>query len=171
MGDYGAGKAQYRLKGTHGYWGFIFTGASDAKNGRGSNIRRAIAAINGYVALVALIVIYVLTLLFTEVITNNAAAVLMFPIAVTVANRLGVDFLPYIIAIIIAAPASFLFPFFDIRSRPTGSRKQFPGMPAFFSPVCGQGFKLVSCPKLSNTSPIELCIVSYRSSAGIEKEL
>ena len=58
----------------------------------------------------ALIIIYVLTVLFTEVITNNAAAILMFPIAQTFAERLEVSILPFAFAIMIAASASFITP-------------------------------------------------------------
>ncbi|MBB5322529.1 SLC13 family permease [Marinobacter oulmenensis] len=58
----------------------------------------------------ALIMIYGLTTLFTELITNNAAAVLMFPIALAVSEQLGVSFLPYAVAVMFAASASFITP-------------------------------------------------------------
>lgn len=57
-----------------------------------------------------LVAIYLLTTLFTELITNNAAAVLMFPIAQAVAASLGVSMLPFAIAVMFAASASFLTP-------------------------------------------------------------
>ncbi len=57
-----------------------------------------------------LIVIYGLTTLFTELITNNAAAVLMFPIALATAGDLNVDYMPFVITIMIAASASFATP-------------------------------------------------------------
>jgi di/tricarboxylate transporter len=44
------------------------------------------------------------------VITNNAAAVLVFPIAFAVAGDLGVSPLPFAIAIMMAASASFATP-------------------------------------------------------------
>jgi len=59
---------------------------------------------------VSLAVIYGLTMLFTETITNNAAAVLVFPIALATAGRLDVSPMPYIIAIMMAASASFSTP-------------------------------------------------------------
>jgi len=59
---------------------------------------------------VALALVYLLTAMFTEVITNNAAAVLMFPIAMAVAESLGVSYLPFVIAIMFAASASFITP-------------------------------------------------------------
>ncbi|USZ49732.1 SLC13 family permease [Halomonas sp. DN3] len=58
----------------------------------------------------ALAAVYLLTNLFTEVITNNAAAVLMFPIAVSIAETLGVSPMPFAVAIMFAASASFITP-------------------------------------------------------------
>ena len=54
--------------------------------------------------------IYVMTLLFTEIITNNAAAALSFPIAHGASQELGVSFMPFAIAICIAASAGFATP-------------------------------------------------------------
>jgi di/tricarboxylate transporter len=58
----------------------------------------------------ALALLYAMTVIFTELITNNAAAVLMFPIGMALAEQLGVDHLPFIIAIMFAASASFMTP-------------------------------------------------------------
>lgn len=58
----------------------------------------------------ALLIVYAVTSLFTELITNNAAAVLVFPIAVGVAESLGVSPLPYVVAVMFAASASFMTP-------------------------------------------------------------
>jgi di/tricarboxylate transporter len=60
--------------------------------------------------LLGLMIIYVLTTLFTEVVTNNAAAVIMFPIAMAMAEHLGVSGMPFVIAIMFAASASFMTP-------------------------------------------------------------
>ena len=57
-----------------------------------------------------LAVIYGSTSLFTELITNNAGALLMFPIALSTANQMGVDSMPFIIAIMMGASASFATP-------------------------------------------------------------
>ncbi|MDV3503106.1 SLC13 family permease [Marinobacter sp. M-5] len=59
---------------------------------------------------VMLALVYLLTAVFTEVITNNAAAVLMFPIAMAVSEQLGVNFLPFAVAVMFAASASFITP-------------------------------------------------------------
>jgi di/tricarboxylate transporter len=59
-----------------------------------------------------LIAVYLVTMIFTELITNNAAAVLMFPIALASAKKLGVDDpRPYVVAVMIAASAAFVTPF------------------------------------------------------------
>ena len=58
----------------------------------------------------ALALIYLLTAVFTELITNNAAAVLMFPIALALSEQLGVSFLPFAVAVMFAASASFITP-------------------------------------------------------------
>lgn len=50
------------------------------------------------------------TILLTELITNNAAAVLLFPIATAAAEGIGADPRPFAIAVAIAASASFLTP-------------------------------------------------------------
>ncbi len=58
----------------------------------------------------ALVMIYGVTSLLTEVVTNNAAAALMFPIALSLCQTLGVSIMPYAIAIMMAASASFATP-------------------------------------------------------------
>ena len=45
-----------------------------------------------------------------EMITNYAAAIIMFPIAFATANSLGLNFMPFAIAITMAASASFSTP-------------------------------------------------------------
>jgi di/tricarboxylate transporter len=57
-----------------------------------------------------LLAVYAVTSLLTEVITNNAAVALIFPIAQASASALGVDFMPFIIAIMMAGSASFATP-------------------------------------------------------------
>jgi len=58
----------------------------------------------------ALAVIYGITTLMTEMITNNAAAAVVFPIALAVSQTLGVSPMPFVIAIMIGASASFSTP-------------------------------------------------------------
>ena len=59
---------------------------------------------------VLLSVIYLFTNTFTEFLSNNAVAVLVTPIVISAAHSLGVEPRPYIIAVAIAASASFATP-------------------------------------------------------------
>jgi di/tricarboxylate transporter len=58
----------------------------------------------------ALVVLYVATVVVTELITNNAAGVLMFPIAMAVAQDGNVSYLPYVISVMVGASAGFITP-------------------------------------------------------------
>ncbi len=54
--------------------------------------------------------LYLITSLSTEIISNNAAAIVLTPIAIAAANSLGVDPRPLIFTICFAASASFMTP-------------------------------------------------------------
>lgn len=58
----------------------------------------------------ALIAVYFVTWILTEMITNNAAAVLVFPFAISIASSLNVEFMPFVMTIMFAASASFATP-------------------------------------------------------------
>lgn len=58
-----------------------------------------------------LIVIYLLTWGLTELVTNNAAAAIIFPIAVSVADGLNMSLYPFVMAIAFGASASFISPY------------------------------------------------------------
>ncbi len=62
----------------------------------------------GPIALIS--VIYLVTSLMTEVMSNTAAAALSAPIAISIAKNMELDPIPFIIAITIAASASFMTP-------------------------------------------------------------
>lgn len=57
-----------------------------------------------------LVITYIVTNIFTEIITNSAAAVLMFPISLEIASVLGIDYMGLIVTVAIAASASFMTP-------------------------------------------------------------
>ncbi|MBR0568601.1 SLC13 family permease [Azoarcus sp. L1K30] len=59
----------------------------------------------------AFVGIYLLTLILTELVTNNAAAALAFPIALTTARALGADPTPFVMIVAYGASACFLVPF------------------------------------------------------------
>ena len=69
-----------------------------------------IGVVKGFGMLGVLAAIYLLTTLFTEIITNIAAAALMFPIALSAASQMDANPKPFMIAIAIAASASFMTP-------------------------------------------------------------
>ncbi|EWH00146.1 SLC13 family permease [Halomonas sp. BC04] len=85
-------------------------GAAMTKTGAAAQIAQWLLLIDNLAPWGALALVYLMTVVFTELITNNAAAVLMFPIAVAVAEQLGVSFMPFVIAIMFAASASFMTP-------------------------------------------------------------
>ncbi len=60
--------------------------------------------------IVALALVYLLTSVLTELVTNNAVAVLLAPIAAGVAVQLGLDPRPFIVAVMFGASASFATP-------------------------------------------------------------
>jgi len=53
---------------------------------------------------------YAISVLLTEVVTNNAVAILVTPLAIAVARDLGVDPYPLVVAVMFAASASFATP-------------------------------------------------------------
>ena len=57
-----------------------------------------------------LVLVYVVAVVFTELLTNNAAAVLMFPIGLSAAEHLGVNPMPFVMAIMMGASAGFMTP-------------------------------------------------------------
>ncbi|MEO1381391.1 MAG: SLC13 family permease, partial [Pseudomonadota bacterium] len=60
--------------------------------------------------LIALAAIYILTTVLTELVTNNAVAVILTPIAIGLATALGLDPRPFVVAVMLAASASFITP-------------------------------------------------------------
>ncbi|NDV91107.1 SLC13 family permease [Alteromonas sp. 345S023] len=60
---------------------------------------------------IALVVVYLVTVLLTEFVTNNAAAALMFPFAYGLVEIIGAPLMPFALAVAFAASASFISPF------------------------------------------------------------
>ncbi|TCD16716.1 SLC13 family permease [Oricola cellulosilytica] len=60
--------------------------------------------------LIALAAVYLLSTILTEIVTNNAVAVIVTPVAIGLAQSLGLDPRPFVIAVMIAASASFMTP-------------------------------------------------------------
>ncbi|MCJ7725625.1 MAG: anion permease, partial [Acidimicrobiia bacterium] len=69
-----------------------------------------IGGLEGFGHWAVLLGVILATVALTEMITNNAAAVLMFPIAIAVAGHVGGDPRGYAMAVAVVASASFLTP-------------------------------------------------------------
>lgn len=70
-----------------------------------------IASVNGVGPLAALILLYGVTLLLTELLSNATVAVLLTPVAVALAESLAVSPRPFLVTIMMAASAAFATPF------------------------------------------------------------
>mgnify|MGYP000209299352 CR=1 FL=1 len=68
-------------------------------------------SIGGLPPIYALILVYVMTLVLTEFVTNNAAAALMFPFAYGLVEAMGLPLMPFALAVAFAASASFISPY------------------------------------------------------------
>ena len=76
-----------------------------------SVIGSAMPLLSGSAPFLGLVIIFVLTLILTELITNNAAAALMFPVGYALAEASGIDVMPFALAVAFAASGSFLTPY------------------------------------------------------------
>ncbi len=85
-------------------------GAAVQKVGLADMIAEQALLVAGGDPWILLVLIYITTAILTETITNNAAAIVMFPIALSGAENLGVNATPFAVAIMIAASASFVTP-------------------------------------------------------------
>lgn len=85
-------------------------GEAVEKTGAAKVIAEAVMAHGHLTPVLTLVLVYAMTAVFTEFITNNAAAVLMFPIAVALAQQVGVNVMPFAVAVMFAASASFMTP-------------------------------------------------------------
>jgi len=79
-------------------------------SGAGAALGEALTAVAAVHPLMLLAAVYVSTALLTAVMTNTAAAALMFPIAAGVATGAGLDLVPFAVAIAMAASAEFSTP-------------------------------------------------------------
>ena len=80
------------------------------KTGLAEAVAHSMIAAAGDQPHLVLAALYVVTMLFTELMSNNAAAVLTFPIAWQTAADLGVNPMPFIMAMTVAASCGFATP-------------------------------------------------------------
>lgn len=84
--------------------------ASMQKTGLGETIAKAIVNSVHPTPTGSLYLVYLITLLTTELLSNNAAAALMYPISVALAEELNVSPIPFAYSILMAATAAFMSP-------------------------------------------------------------
>lgn len=85
-------------------------GISLENTGAAEFVAHQLIALAGGNPFLTLAMVYLVTMLLTEMITNNAAAVLVFSVAMSAAEQLGVDFKPFAMCIMMAASACFSTP-------------------------------------------------------------
>jgi di/tricarboxylate transporter len=90
--------------------GGLGIGQAMKTSGAAEQIAGLLIGMAGENPLAVLAVIYCVTMVFTNLITAKAAAVLFFPIAVATAGNLEVDLMPFAMAVIVASAASFATP-------------------------------------------------------------
>ncbi|MFI4893990.1 MAG: SLC13 family permease [Phycisphaerales bacterium JB058] len=90
--------------------GSLALGKALEASGAAESIADTVVGLAGTNPWLILGTVYLMTMLLTEMITNNAAAVLMFFIAESASQKLGVEFQPFVITIMMAASASFSTP-------------------------------------------------------------
>ncbi len=73
--------------------------------------RLLINTVDGLSPLIALILLYLVTMALTELLSNATVAVLVTPIAVALAESLAVSPRPFLVAVMMAASAAFATPF------------------------------------------------------------
>jgi di/tricarboxylate transporter len=85
-------------------------GAALQKTGVAASLAGGIVQLSDGSPLLLLILTYAAISLMTEVVTNNAAALIMLPIVLQITDRAGLNDVPYVVAIMFAASASFATP-------------------------------------------------------------
>lgn len=86
-------------------------GAAVTESGLGDTLAGLLVNVLGpFGAIGALAGVLLATMALTELISNNAAAALLFPIAVATATAIGADARPFVIAVTVGASLSFLTP-------------------------------------------------------------
>jgi di/tricarboxylate transporter len=88
----------------------IGLGTAMQATGADRAIAESVLALAGRSPSVTLALLYGVTMVFTEVLSNNTAAVLMFPIGAATAASLGVSPLPFVLSTTIAASCGFATP-------------------------------------------------------------
>ncbi len=94
---------------------FVPVGHAFQVTGTADFLASSVLAIGGWAPVnllpyVVLATVYVVTVVLTQVVSNNAAAVVVTPIALSLGPALGVDSRPFVMAVCFAASAAFMTP-------------------------------------------------------------
>jgi len=90
--------------------GSFALGAALAKTGVAALLASGIVSLGQGEAWISLVLIYIAVSLLTEVVTNNAAALLALPVGLDISAQAGVNPEAFVVAIMFAASASFMTP-------------------------------------------------------------
>ncbi|MDZ7769412.1 MAG: SLC13 family permease [Woeseiaceae bacterium] len=91
--------------------GVIPLGIAMTKSGAADLLANLLAAYaGGWHPVAVLMALYVVTTGLTELVSNNASAVILVPVAVALGNALQIDIFPLVLAVMFAASTSFLTP-------------------------------------------------------------
>jgi di/tricarboxylate transporter len=88
----------------------IGVGSAMEASGLAATVAAWVVGAVGATPFLGLVAVFFLTSVFSELVTNNAAVVLMFPVATSVAASLGADPMPFVIAIVVAAAGAVATP-------------------------------------------------------------
>jgi len=92
-------------------FGMLALGTAMERTGAASLLVGHLAGLTGGMGpLAVLAVLYLVTSFLTEIMSNNAAAILLTPIAIGLGSQLGIDPRPFVVAVMFAASASFATP-------------------------------------------------------------
>ncbi len=94
---------------------FVPTGHAFQVTGTADFLARSVLAVGSWAPIdflpyFVLAIVYFVTVVLTQIVSNNAAAVVVTPIALSLGPALGVDSRPFVIAVCFAASAAFMTP-------------------------------------------------------------
>jgi di/tricarboxylate transporter len=79
-------------------------------SGLAHELSEVVLSFKSYGPFALLISVYLMTLVLTEFVTNNAAAIIVFSLVAGIVNDMSFNIIPFAVAIMIAASASFITP-------------------------------------------------------------